>query len=482
MALNPQQQEIARQVLNADANRLPPHNVQAEEALLGSLLILPDDMPTIAGLVAPGDFYIVRNQLVFEALLDLWHAGTQIDYLTTADRLRESGRLDEIDGASYLAYLVNAAGGSAYLTASYAGIVQREADRRRLLAAASEAARLAWQDDANPAAAWGAAVEAVMSSKPRVLDQHLMLGSDISDRFLQLQSSGEIDTKIFPLPFNGGSNTPGLPYMTGGKLFGIGGNEKSGKSSLAEQLSEHWARLGMRGFYIHTEEKADAKILRRFARWAAIDYLRLEVGKLTPAEIERREHALVYVAPWEARLNYWYESLPTTTSILTLVKRAVSVFQADYIVLDNFTDIAFADRDNVARQALELLQRLDDFAVQNNVLIVITTQMSTRPDGQRIAYGTSSFAKKCSWFWDINRKRLDQPVKYSFEGQEYTFGEGEFDPRCDIAVPASRYGRGALIPLFALLPRFMWVDRDAVDAVTTPPVINYRTREPRADE
>jgi replicative DNA helicase len=443
-----------------------PHSVEAEEAALGSLIIDPSQIAPLTAIIEPTDFFLIKNQWVYEAILDLWHAQKEVDYLTVVNQLSEKGQLDEIGGAAYVTYLLNNTPSSIY-GETYAGIIQHNADRRRLLGLASDLATISQDSTIDVKTAYTQFMQAAIDARPRSLEQRLTLGASVLDRFMALQSREEGEVVVFPLPF--GSSEEGLPFMTGGKLFGIGGDEKTGKSALAETLAEHWARLGLRGFYIHTEEKPDAKILRRYSRWSGIPFLRLEVGQLTNKEIDKRAKAIDYTAPWETRLNLWYESLPTRKSILTLIHRAVQIFQAQFIVIDNFTDVMFEDiprGSNAGVEAIRLLQEIDDLAVSYNVLIVLTTQMSTQESGKRIAFGTSGFNKKMTWFWDINRKVLDDDLVYRADGELFRLEKGEFDPRVNIHIPASRYGRAAIIPAFADLRRFYWRNRKEILIVT----------------
>jgi len=461
-----------QQDTQTQVSTLPPHSVDAENAVLGAMILDPGCIAEVAGLIRPQDFYIVRNEYVCDAILSLWREQSGVDYLTIVERLRERGQLDEVGGAAYVTYLFNSVP-SAREALTYAAFVQRLADRRRLVGLASDLAQAAHDETKTVMSVYADFMHQAVNAKPRALNKALTLGSSVTDRFLALQGRSVDDgdaVTIFPLPF-GSASDDGLPFMTGGKMFGIGGDEKTGKSALAETLSEHWAKLGLHGFYIHTEEKPDAKILRRFSRWSGIPFLRLEAGSLGQSNIEARELAMTITGEWEANLNLWYESLPTADSVLTLFRRAVEVFQAQFVVLDNFTDVIFevARNGSKAEEAIRLLQRIDDVCAQYGILAVIVTQMSTQESGKRIAYGTSGFNKKMTWFWDINRKALKGTLTYRADGNLYTVEPGEFDPRVDIYVPASRYGRGVSIPVFADLRRFYWRPRTQVEVVSFEP-------------
>jgi replicative DNA helicase len=130
--------------------RLPPQNVEAEEAVLGALLIDPDAIIRVATLLKPPDFYREKNGWIYDATLALHERREPIDFLTVCDELDRREQLDEIGGAGFITSLINAVPTSIHAE-HYARIIERTATRRRLIEAAGEIAGLAYQeaDDVN---------------------------------------------------------------------------------------------------------------------------------------------------------------------------------------------------------------------------------------------------------------------------------------------------------------------------------------------
>src|SRR5262245_60142687 len=87
-------------------DRIPPHNVEAEPGVLGSVLISGDVLHEVAGLVAPDDFYRDAHRLIFGRMLDLYGRGVAVDALTVSDALAAAGELDAAGGDDYLAECV----------------------------------------------------------------------------------------------------------------------------------------------------------------------------------------------------------------------------------------------------------------------------------------------------------------------------------------------------------------------------------------
>ena len=126
--------------------RVPPHNLSAEESLLGALLLSRDAVGTVAEMgLSVNDFYKPAHQYVYDAIRGLNATGNPVDAVTVADELRRAGLLEEMGGAELLLELQNAT--PAISNASrYAKIVQDTAVLRRLIGVAAEIAEIAYNE------------------------------------------------------------------------------------------------------------------------------------------------------------------------------------------------------------------------------------------------------------------------------------------------------------------------------------------------
>lgn len=126
--------------------KMAPHSVESEEAVLGSVLINPDCLDDLTFLAA-ADFFIIRNGWIWDALQAIDLRGEAIDSLTVINELRVRGQLDSVGGPAYLMYLINNTPTHLH-SETYARIIERAAIRRRLLAAASSIAQTALEENA----------------------------------------------------------------------------------------------------------------------------------------------------------------------------------------------------------------------------------------------------------------------------------------------------------------------------------------------
>jgi len=127
--------------------KLPPHDVEAEEAVIGSLLIDPDAILKIATSLKPEDFFSETNRVIYHACLSLYQRNEAINQITVAHELMRQDKLEHIGGAAFLSHLISNVPTSLHVE-YYAQIVSDTAVMRRLIAAAGQIAAIGY--DAGP--------------------------------------------------------------------------------------------------------------------------------------------------------------------------------------------------------------------------------------------------------------------------------------------------------------------------------------------
>ncbi len=126
--------------------RLPPQNIEAEQSLIGCILIDPDAMVRVADRIQTEDFYRPAHQKIYETILELFERHEPIDILSLGNRLEEKTWLQQIGGRAYLVELSNTEPTSANVV-HYADIVQKKATLRRLLQTAADIARMGHDEE-----------------------------------------------------------------------------------------------------------------------------------------------------------------------------------------------------------------------------------------------------------------------------------------------------------------------------------------------
>src|SRR4030066_264979 len=130
----------------APAPLVVPHSREAEEAVLGAVLINPESYFEVSQFLRSDDFYIQRHRWLWESFMRLNERRTPIDFLTVVEELDQTGQLNEVGGPAYISTLINNVPSSLHAEA-YGHIVEQTAIRRRMLDAANKIAKLAYQEE-----------------------------------------------------------------------------------------------------------------------------------------------------------------------------------------------------------------------------------------------------------------------------------------------------------------------------------------------
>lgn len=322
-------------MMDYDTQALAPHSVEAEEAVLGSVLVNPGWMVELASIVHPADFFIVRHRWVWEAMATLHERREPIDYLTVTHELELMGRLADIGGAAWLLGLVNKTPSS--LNADgYAAIVERHAVRRRLLEAASEVARVA-HSEADIEEVTARAERAVFGVTGRVVgeravDNHTLMG-DHFDRTADLMRRRKDDPgAVAGVP----TGLVDLDRLLGGLKRGsvtiVAGRPGMGKSVLAENIWRHAAAQGVPGLFLSMEMGPDEVASRQIAAHAGLDLERVLDARLSEVEYRRYTQAVGKLA--DLPLASDFEASLSVRLVRAKVQRAVYEYGVGLVVLD----------------------------------------------------------------------------------------------------------------------------------------------------
>lgn len=266
-------------------DRLQPHNVEAEEAVLGALLIDTDAIIRIATFLQPVDFYVERHSWIFEAIRDLHERREPADLVTLTDELERRGQMVEIGGAAYLTSLMNATPTSIHVE-FYARIVERTAVLRRLIDAAGQIARLAYDGSEDADEVVDRAEEIIFGVASRRVDRDLRPIRQILDQYHdRVEYLWAHRGEIVGIP----TGLSDLDKLLGGlqrsDVIILAGRPGMGKTSLALSMALHAARRWQKRIAVFSLEMSDEQLVQRLiSAETGIDSQRLRLGDIKDNE------------------------------------------------------------------------------------------------------------------------------------------------------------------------------------------------------
>jgi replicative DNA helicase len=266
--------------------RVPPHNLDAEESLLGALLLSREAVGVVAELgVEPSDFYKPAHQHIYDAVRVLTGAGQPVDPITVADELRRAGLLDEIGGASVLLELQNATPAISN-AARYAKIVQDTAVLRRLIGVAGEIAEIAYHEPDDVTKALDEAETKVFEvAERRVVDSTRPLSDLLSMTMDHLQETFERGSAITGTPTGYHDLDELLSGLHPSTLLIVGARPAMGKSAFALGVATSVAQSTNLPVLFFSLEMGHAELAQRIlAAEARVDSQKLRNGRLSEAD------------------------------------------------------------------------------------------------------------------------------------------------------------------------------------------------------
>jgi replicative DNA helicase len=356
-------------------DRMLPHSVEAEEAVLGSLLIDPESLHRITPFLRADDFYIIRNRWVYETCLALSERREPIDFVTATEELSRRGQLGEIGGPAFVSHLVNVVP-TAIHAEGYARIVERKALRRRLLQMCSDVAQLAYdeatdEDDLldRTERVFLVAVQRSESRGPRALPEvakeyyeHIAYHAEHPDELLGVPT-GFVD----------------LDRLLGGLQKGdmdiVAGRPSTGKTSIMLNIALNATlKFNLNALFFSLEMPARQLAGRLIAQQSGIDAQRLRHGRLNDDE-------------WPALVQtvgglptaLWIDDTPglTPLQLRSKARRLALQHPPDLILIDYLQLMSGGGRhENRNQEMTAISHAIKDLARELDVPVLAASQLS----------------------------------------------------------------------------------------------------------
>ncbi len=363
--------------------RIPPQNIDAEEAILGAILTNPICFTKIADMIKPQSFYKPANKYIFEAIVELFAKNHAIDIVTVSEKLNESDKLEMIGGRAY----INDLALNAITTANieyYARIVQEKAIKRELINAGSEIVEMAYDNttteetlDNAEKLIFNIAQQKTSSDLVSVKDLVLTSYEQISYRY---EHRGEL-TGV-PTGFYDFDNmTSGLQKSD---LIILAARPSMGKTALALNIAQNVALKAKKTVAIFSLEMSKEQLVQRMlCSEAEVDTQKLKTGNMQSTDWEKLTTAMNHFA--DAPL--YIDDRPGATVMdvrakcrrLAMEKKEIGLIVIDYLQL-----MEASGKEDRTQQISGISRGLKGLARELNVPVIALSQLSraveSRPD------------------------------------------------------------------------------------------------------
>ena len=358
------------------AAKIPPHNLEAERSLLGSVLLDHDVMLDIADEINAGDFYEERHNLIYAAIIHLYEKHRPIDVLTLSNRLSETGELEEVGGSAYLTELVNGVPSAAHAK-HYAEIVNAKSTLRKLITASGEITQIGFDESKPIAELLEQAEQKIFKVSQKTLKQDVSsLESILSDSFDRLDElhRNEGSLRGVPTGFTDLDNL--LAGLQRSDMIVLAARPSMGKTSMAINMAQHVAVKSNQPVLIFSLEMSKEQLVdRMLASEARINAWNLRTGNLTDQHFERLGTAMGTLS--EAPIFIDDTAGINSLELRTKARREHQKHSLGLIVIDYLQLMSsHLGNDNRVQEISEISRSIKSLARELNVPIIALSQLS----------------------------------------------------------------------------------------------------------
>jgi replicative DNA helicase len=361
----------------ADKNqiRVPPHSQNAEESVLGALLLDKDAVIAIAEFLHADDFYDERHREIFECSLELFEERTPVDVLTVSERLKKRKSLKRIGGVSYLADLANKVPTAAHVE-HYGKIVKDAAIKRALMAAATKLVDLSSDESVASDELMDKAESEIFTLSQRHLAKGFTLIKDaLADSFDRLDELHKQGEGLRGVPTGFKDLDDSLAGMQKSNLLILAARPGVGKTSLALNIAQSLAVKYKRpvGFF-SLEMSKEELVDRLLVAQADIDAWKLKTGKLGEEDFTKLSNAMGELA--EAPL--YIDDTPALSILEMRTKaRRLQVENGIDLLIVDYLQLARSRRlENRVQEVSEISQGLKNLARELKIPVLAISQLN----------------------------------------------------------------------------------------------------------
>ena len=365
--------------MDGDYTRRMPVAIEAEQSVLGSILISPACFDKIAGVITSDDFYLEEHRHIFEAMKELYVKSKEIDPVTLIDALVRDGVYDKAGGTEYVKLIAKTVPTAANVL-DYANIVRDKSTLRNLISTCEDITGEAYAEVGEVEHMLDAAEQRIFQIAERRESKNFERISDVLARVyanLELISKDKSALKGTPTGFSGLDRV--LVGMGESDLVLVGARPGMGKTSFALNIGTNVAKASKKAVCIFSlEMSADQLVTRILSSEAMVESNALRSGNLSEEDWTKLAHAASEMADCDILID------DTTGQTITGMKAKLRRVKNLGLVIIDYLQLMTSDRkiENRVQEVADISRNLKIMAKELNVPIICCAQLSRGPESR----------------------------------------------------------------------------------------------------
>lgn len=421
-------------VKDISLEKIPPQNLEAEIAVLGSMLIEEEAIGQAVETVKASFFYNDAHKKIFEAMLDLYNANKAVDLVTLTEALKKRGSLDEVGGAAYLTELTAAVPTAANVQ-HYAGIVKEKAILRNLINTATQIVTQSYDDQQDTNMLLDKAEKMIFDISGSQLESLSVSIKDIiKDSIETIEGFYRRKAHVTGLP----TGFDDLDVMTAGlhngELIVIAGRPSMGKSALAACIAEYIGVQEQRPVAIFSLEMSKEQLVQRMlCSHARVELQKARSGFLTQADWPKLVTAAGKLA--EAPIYIDDSAGLNALELRAKARRLKSRHNVELIIVDYMQLMSGPARsENRQQEISEISRSLKTLSKELKLPLIAISQLSRAPEKRE------SYRPRLSDLRESGAIEQDADVVLLLFREEYYFAKETNKGITEVIVAKQRNG------------------------------------------
>ncbi len=359
-------------------DHLPPQNLEAEESVLGGLLLEKNAILKVVPVLSSDDFYRDHHGMIYAAMVTLFEKRVPIDLITLAEELERVKHLDQVGGPEALASLVSQVPSAAHIV-HYAHIVKEKAVLRRLITAANRILQISFDQSLEASEALDMSEQALFGVSQKFFDKSFISINDLlAESFERIDQLHKNKGTLRGVPTGFHELDQLLAGLQKSDLIIVAARPGMGKTSLALNMAENAAIELKKTVAVFSLEMSKEQLVDRLlCSQAGIDSWRLRTGNLTEEDFSKLNYGMGILS--EAPIFIDDSPLATVTEIRAKARRLQMEHGLDMIVVDYLQlmqGIGNAAEANRVQEISEISRGLKGLARELNVPVIALSQLS----------------------------------------------------------------------------------------------------------
>ena len=363
-----------------DNTRIPPHSVEAEQSVLGSILLDKDAMISVSETLIPEDFYKEAHRVIYECMLKLYNNQSEIDLITLADELRDQGYLDDIGGIAYITSLSTIVPTTSNIK-YYINIVKEKSISRQLISAANDIINLGYDSSTKVEDVLENAEKKIFDiSQERTTNDFQPINQVLTETLSMLEKLYEEKSDVTGLTTGFRDLNKKINGLQRSDLLLIAARPAMGKTAFALNLVQNAALKGDASVAVFRLEMSKEQLVQRMvAAQSSVELKKIKTGTLAANDWPRITDGMAVLSGAKIHID---DTPGIKISELRSKCRKLKIEKGLDLVLIDYLQLMEGEGHNESRQQeiAKISRSLKILAKELDCPVVALSQLSRAPE------------------------------------------------------------------------------------------------------